>query len=103
MFCAARWTLQAGRPRQSGQGGRIGRVILRGEPPSITNSRITLTVQIGYMFGPSLGGLLHLLAGFPLPFWVSGGLAGAVAGLALLLLSHQTSQAEQLGDTRQDT
>ena len=55
------------------------------------------------MFGPSLGGLLHLLAGFPLPFWVSGGLAGAVAGLALLLLSHQTSQAEQLGGTKQDT
>lgn len=55
------------------------------------------------MFGPSLGGLLHLLAGFPLPFWVSGGLAGAVAVLALLLLSHQNSQAEQPGDTRQET
>ena len=48
------------------------------------------------MFGPSLGGTLYDLGGFPLPFWASGGLAIVTSILSLFLLKDDSSQYDNL-------
>ena len=55
---------------------------------------------VGTMFGPSLGGILYDLGGFPLPFWISGGLAIVTSILSLLLLKDDSTQYDNLEDTK---
>ena len=48
------------------------------------------------MLGPTLGGALFELGGFPVPFWVCGGATLALA-LATCLLLDQGAEQEQQG------
>ena len=58
---------------------------------------------VGTMFGPSIGGALYDLGGFPFPFWVSGGLAILTSLLALLFLKDDFSRYDRLDSDRQVT
>ena len=51
---------------------------------------------VGTMFGPSLGGALYDLGGFPLPFWASGALALIVSILSVVLLKDDANDYESL-------
>jgi len=51
---------------------------------------------VGTMFGPSLGGALYDLGGFPLPFWVSGGIAIVVTILTMVSLKDDSSAYDEL-------
>ena len=51
---------------------------------------------IGNVFGPSLGGLLYDLGGFPLPFWVLGSLMLLIAIFSLFYLKDETSSKEKV-------
>ena len=55
---------------------------------------------VGTMFGPSLGGALYDLGGFPLPFWVSGGFAVVVTILAVFFLKVDSNAYDELDNNR---
>ena len=50
---------------------------------------------IGTMFGPTMGGLLYDMKGFPMPFWVSGGLMMVVSLISCVLLKDVPSSEEE--------
>ena len=56
---------------------------------------------IGTMFGPSIGGFLFDIGGFPLPFWLFGGFAVFIA-IACLFVLKDVSEAFQEADTERD-
>ena len=49
------------------------------------------------MLGPTLGGALFELGGFPVPFWVCGGATLALALATCLLLDQEEEQEQQGG------
>ena len=49
------------------------------------------------MLGPTLGGALFELGGFPVPFWVCGGATLALALATCLLLDQGEEQEQQQG------
>ena len=51
---------------------------------------------VGTMFGPTLGGTLYDLGGFPLPFWVAGGLAVLTSMISAFLLKAKSVKYENL-------
>ena len=50
---------------------------------------------IGTMFGPTIGGFLFDLGGFPLPFWVSGGFSLVLSLTCLLLLTELHDEEDE--------
>ena len=55
---------------------------------------------VGTMFGPSLGGALYDAGGFPLPFWISGGLAVAVSILSWVFLKDDSNGYDDLDNNK---
>ena len=56
---------------------------------------------IGTMFGPSIGGFLFDIGGFPLPFWLFGGFAILIAITCFFVLKD-VHEAFQEADTERD-
>ena len=57
---------------------------------------------IGTMFGPTIGGFLFDVGGFPFPFWISGGFSLVLSIICHLFLKDIPSISEDEEDSDRD-
>ena len=57
---------------------------------------------IGTMFGPTIGGFLFDVGGFPLPFWISGGFSLVLSIICYFFLSDIHSISDDLEESDRD-
>ena len=57
---------------------------------------------IGTMFGPTIGGFLFDVGGFPLPFWVSGGFSLVLSIICYFFLNDSHSISDDLEESDRD-
>ncbi|XP_022102742.1 MFS-type transporter SLC18B1-like isoform X2 [Acanthaster planci] len=60
-------------------------------------SLIEMTNGVSYALGPALGGFLYNAGGFPVPFFVLGGIVLAINAVNFFLMPEQGNQTEECG------